>query len=366
MKVTVVGSGAIGLTIAFRLAQHDVDVLVVDKNELGRKSSWAGAGILPPSNDQDPTHALEHLQSISNRLHPLLSRELFELTGIDNEFQACGGIYLARTAGEAASLAGTACLFEEQGIRFEWLSRDSLEQLEPVFAHSGASGFQKAMHIPTESQLRNPRHLQALIAACKKLNVEFLPATPVDEVMSTDRKAKVRSGDKWIDSDAVCIATGAWTTPLVESLSQVQVVPIKGHMLLYKLDHVPFRHVINEANRYIVCRNDGYVLVGSTEEECGFDESVSSLEVERLQQFAESMSSQLNTNSFVKCWTGLRPMAFDHLPYIGVHSEIANLFIATGHFRSGLHLSPATAEVICNLILGRENEFDISALRPER
>lgn len=366
MNVTVIGSGVVGLTIAFRLAQNGLQVTVLDQGRLAAKASWAGAGILPPSNDRDPVHPVDHLQRLSNRLYPELSRELFELTGIDNEYRRCGGIYIARTMGEAAALQGTANLWEKQGIEFRFLDRQELAECEPHFADSTLQSIKKALLVPTESQLRNPRHLKALVAACRKLQVQFREHARVDRIQPRGGQVMIGWADGELESDVVCIATGAWTNQLTHDFSSVQVVPIKGHMLLYKLDQEIFRNIINEANRYVVNRRDGHVLVGSSEEEAGWDESISSAEVNRLKDFARSLSAELNDQHLVDVWTGLRPMAFDQVPYVGRHSKYPNVYLATGHFRSGLHLSPATADVICRQILGQPLDFDVSPLRPER
>lgn len=365
MNVAVIGSGAIGLTIALRLAQQGVKVRVIDQGALARKSSWAGAGILPPANDKDPVHAIDHLQSLSNRLHPQLSEELLELTGIDNEYQVCGGINIATTVGESAALMGQANLWEKQQVQYQTLSSAELFEWEPGLNRDELR-IRKAIRVPTESQLRNPRHLKALLKACEKLGVKLTPKTQVTKVTPKTSHVEIDVENERLCFDCVCLATGAWSTPLLKDISTLQVIPIKGHMLLYKLDQPLFRHVINEGNRYIVSRMDGHVLVGSSEEETGFDESTSAEEIDRLKSFASSMSRKLVDDQLVDIWTGLRPMAYDHLPYVGKHSRFPNVFVATGHFRSGLHLSPATAEVVCQLVLGQQPGFDISALRPER
>ena len=198
------------------------------------------------------------------------------------------------------------------------------------------------------------------------LNVEFFENSEVHRIQVNKSSATIHLSAQTLSCDAVCAAAGAWSSKLLNGLSSVQVIPIKGHMLLFKLDRPLFSHIINEGNRYIVCRKDGHVLVGSSEEETGFDESQSDLEIDRLKRFAQAMSTELTEQNLIDVWTGLRPMAYDHLPYVGQHSELPNMYVATGHFRSGLHLSPATADVICKSILGQELDFDISALRPER
>lgn len=367
VQCSVIGGGVIGLTLAFRLAQRGFDVRLIDKGKVGREASWAGAGILPPINQSDPVHPLDRLKLLSYRLHPELSNELLDLTGIDNEFQPCGGINLASTIGESAALIGSCELWEREKIRFERLDRKSLVELEPQLKQFAETNFKNAIYFPEESQIRNPRHLKALIAACKKVGVEFLEDCELKSISKTKSAFELQSNQVRFLTEIVCVTAGAWTTGLLQGIgSKSEVVPIKGHMLLYKLPIPCFSHVLNEGNRYFVPRKDGHVLVGSSEEETGFDQSISEREIANLKDFATGILPNLEDSALVQTWTGLRPMSFDQIPYIGPHSEIDNLFIATGHYRGGLQLSTGTAHVLTQLISGEPLEFDLNELRPER
>lgn len=288
------------------------------------------------------------------------------MTGIDNEYLPCGGICLARTAGEKAALAGQSGLWEEQGVRFRELSIEQLLEREPALNGDRIPDKTRAVEVPDESQVRNPRHLSALTTACRILGVELCEFSPVRKIQPAEDQVNVRLDDHVVSAKQVCITCGAWTTPLVKEFSRVQVVPIKGHILLFKLDQPPFQRIINEANRYVVCRKDGHVLVGSSEEETGWDDSANPAELDRLRQFAQSICVQLNEKTYVRAWTGLRPMAFDQVPYVGRHSVHTNVWFATGHYRAGLQLSTGTADLVSRMILGQNLPFDPNELRPER
>ena len=104
----IIGGGVIGLSIAYQMSREGRRVRVIDRNLPGREASWAGAGILPPANPLTAVHPLEKLRGLSHELHPVWSKDLLAETGIDNGFRRCGGLYLARSAGEAASLHALA------------------------------------------------------------------------------------------------------------------------------------------------------------------------------------------------------------------------------------------------------------------
>ena len=78
------------------------------------------------------------------------------------------------------------------------------------------------------------------------------------------------------------------------------------------------------------------------------------------------MAPQLNESTFVKSWAGLRPGTYDGFPYLGRLGQFENAFVATGHFKTGLQLSPATAIVVADLVEGKNLDLDLNPLSPSR
>src|SRR5690242_19405541 len=94
--VLVIGGGIIGLTSAYYLAKTGLSVEVLDRGDLGREASWAGAGIVPPGNPDRAATPIDRLRAVGSVRFPDLSSELRELTGIDNGFVRCGGVEFLR------------------------------------------------------------------------------------------------------------------------------------------------------------------------------------------------------------------------------------------------------------------------------
>jgi glycine oxidase len=124
--------------------------------------------------------------------------------------------------------------------------------------------------------------------------------------------------------------------------------------------------IINEGSRYLVPRPDGRLLVGSTEDDVGFDRSTTAQGVGGLLSFALSLVPELADAPIERSWAGLRPATADGLPYLGPAPGLDNAFVAAGHFRGGLQLSTGTARVMSQLIDGQSPEVDLGTFRIDR
>lgn len=365
----ILGGGVIGLTLALELRRRGRDVTVIERGQVGREASWAGAGILPPPLRENVDDPLDRLRALSHRLHFELAEQLREDTGLDTGLRRCGGLYLARSAGEAAALIGLKSLYEEHDVRAELLSGETVKEREPELAAAVEEGrIQSALECPDEAQLRNPWHLAALKAACEQRHVALLESVEAESIACQDGEAQsvATSRGSWT-ADIVIVAAGAWAVQLLEPLGlHTGVFPVRGQMVLYRCERPPLTRIINEGPRYIVPRDDGHCLVGSCEEEAGYEKAVTDAVQRSLEAFARELAPSLSDDRVVDRWSGLRPASFDGFPYIGRVGAIENLFVAVGHFRSGIHLSTGTAHVLAQLICGETASLDLNAFSPTR
>lgn len=365
----VIGGGVIGLSLAYELASRDWNVALLDRQAIGQEASWAGAGILPPANAATALHPVEKLRALSHQLHSEWAERLLAETGIDNGFRRCGGLYLARSPGEAAALAAMSQSCQEEQIACERLSTESLIQREPVLQHLACSTKLRAAYLlPAECQLRNPRHLKALRVACQNRGVKIHEHCEVTRGRLAGHSLKAvqtTQGEMWADKYA--FTSGPWTQRLlVEHGVQTGIFPVRGQMVLFRADRSLFRTILNEGPRYLVPRDDGYVLAGSTEEEVGFDKQTTEQGIEELKAFSMSLVPALQHATIERTWAGLRPATFDSMPYIGRLPDCENAFVASGHFRSGLHLSTGTARVLAELMAGETPQLDLNPFRISR
>lgn len=364
-KCLIVGGGVIGLSLAYELScRGESGIRVIDRAEPGREASWAGAGILPPANRATAIHPLEQLRAVSHELHPQWAAALRNETGIDNGYRPCGGIYLARQSGEAAALHGLRGLLEAERIEVRPLDADELRRVEPGITLT-ADSLKAAYLLPGEAQLRNPDHLRALAIACRQRGVQIDSGVSAASFQTrAGQLTGVVTNQGALVAERYCIASGAWTALLLKQLAIPNgIMPIRGQMVMFACGEPPLRHIVNEGSRYLVPRDDGRVLAGSTEEEAGFDKSTTAAGIAGLIRFAGELVTELTPDIVAKTWAGLRPGTYDGFPYLGPVPGLDNVFVAAGHFRSGLHMSPGTAVVMADLIVGKPPAIDLTPFR---
>jgi len=358
--VIVVGGGVIGLTTAYFLAKEGASVLLCDQGKVGMESSWAGAGIIPPSNPDHAQLPLDRLRALSSANFPALSKELQERTGIDNGYVRCGGLefgieHAAMPADEWYGL----------GVTINRLSEKDVARMEPNIAANVGT----ALEIPEMAQLRNPHHVRALKAACLSTGRFALREdVPVSSLhCQANRVQGIRVGDEILSGGAVLVAAGAWTDRLLQPLGvHLKIEPVRGQIALLNPGAMLFRHILISGAQYLVPRLDGRVLIGSTEEHVGFDKATTAEAIDGLLALGVRLVPRLAGAALERTWAGLRPGSPDGLPFLGPVPGVTGLCVAAGHFRAGIQLSIGTAILLKEMLLGQQPTMPADAFRLAR
>jgi glycine oxidase len=364
--VVIVGGGVIGLSIGYALARSGASSVILDSAEPGREASWAGAGMLPPQAEPrpGPVHPSVELRNWSARLYPEWSAALREETGIDNGYRRSGGVDVARTEAEEHAIRTAAGRWRVEGIAFERLAPGDFSRVEPALDPE----LRLAYFLPDRAQVRNPRHLRALAVAYAARGGMIRPRCAATGFIARgDRVVGVATEEGTFHADRVVVAAGAWSGRLLHGLGvRAPTPPLKGQLVLLRGERPLLRRIVEHGKSYLVPRDDGLVLVGATEEEAGFDVLPTAEAFRSLIEAAVRLCPVLKEARVEATWAGLRPGSFDTRPYIGPAPGWRDLIVATGHKRAGLQLSPATAELAADLVLGRQPRIDVAHFRIDR
>jgi glycine oxidase len=362
--VVIVGGGVIGLSIAFALAREGIRPTVLDRRDLGREASWAGAGLIPPVGENRSRQPLVALRSWSSELYPRWSAALQQETGIDIGYRRSGGVDVAWTDLEDQELRAAAGRWRAEGIAYERLAPGDYSRVEPALNPE----LKAVYYLPDRAQVRNPRLLRALMTAISQRGGRLMPWNGVEGFRVKDRRVTAVTasvGD--LPCRTVVVAAGAWSGQLLETIGvHAPTPPFKGQIVLLRSERPLIRRVVEHGKNYLVPRDDGRVLVGATEENVGFETMPTSQVTRALLDLAVRLCPALIEAEVEATWAGLRPGSSDSKPYIGQVPGFENVIVASGHKRAGLQLAPATAELVTDLVLGHTPRLDIAPFRLDR
>jgi glycine oxidase len=275
---------------------------------------------------------------------------LHQATGIDPEYQRSGMMVLPPFDVEKARLWCEQHQFAAQTVNVgDYLSVSD----------------QSGLLLPEVAQVRNPRLLRAL-----RKRVEMLGGVILEQhearsfVLQGERISALQTSLGEFHADAYVVTAGAWSKQLlgVHAL-HLEVKPIRGQILLFKFDAPPFLNILVQQDLYLIPRRDGHVLVGSTLEDVGFDKSITQVARDSLLARVRKIFPAWQNLEPIRHWAGFRPGSPDNIPTISRHPSIANLYANTGHFRYGVTMSLASAELLCNLIEHHPPAIDSAAYR---
>jgi glycine oxidase len=361
--VVIVGGGVIGLTIARALMQRGVrDVCLIERGSLGSEASFAAGGILAPQAEADSPDEFFALACRSRDLYPAFAAALREETGVDIELDSTGTLYVAFTDGDLREIDARFEWQSKAGLAVERLTPGEARELEPCISEA----LQGALRFPRDVQVENRRLVNALVNSVAKQGVRIFADTSVESLSVERRRLRgLETSRGYLSCQKVIIAAGTWSSTIEHSQTP-KIEPVRGQMICFDAKPQLTHHVIYSPRGYLVPRQDGRLLAGSTSEHAGFTKQVTAGGINQIIANAHEISPKILNLPIVDTWSGLRPRAPDGLPVLGPCGEIDGLFYATGHYRNGILLAPVTGELIAEAVVtGRVSPL-LAAFSPNR
>ncbi|MCA0986022.1 glycine oxidase ThiO [Guptibacillus algicola] len=360
-SVLIVGGGVIGLSIAYECRSRGFEVTVIESRECGGQASGAAAGMLAPYSEitEDPDDFFMLCQK-SLELYPDWVNKVMQFSDETFEYSRNGSLYAIYHEADLLSIESKQRWQREYGIESFILTGDEAREREPLLSEDTYA----ALWCPEESHIYAPGYVAALIDACRNSGVNILEhAGEADLVSGNDRQVKTDKGI--FEGDHIVLATGAWSRNWERELKcSIPVFPIRGQICAYKGPEL--RHIVFTSQGYLVGKDNGTLIAGASEDIAGFDTSVTSHGINRLESWSKHVLPDLKSERPFHKWAGLRPATQDGFPLIGKMTQKPSVFIAAGHYRNGILLSPVTAKIIANEIEQLPQEVPIESFRPER
>ncbi len=363
----IIGGGVIGCSIAWRLAQAGLRVVVIERGEIGKEASWAAGGILGPLAEANQADEFYELAAASRAMYPEFAGELREASGLDIEYRTEGTLHLALSSADEEELDHRWRWQHEAGLNVKQLNRECVLKLEPSINPS----LRWALKFPDDHQVDNRRLAKALEVAARRSGVTFLTHTDASQLLSDGSQIHgVLTTRGEIRARTVILAAGSWSTRLGHT-QNFQIEPVRGQMVAIEMPEPPIAHVIYSCRAYLVPRHSGFVIAGSTTEHAGYDKRVTAGGIASIIERALEIAPSLAGQTIVETWAGLRPrlrsgLHNDEWPVLGCDPRTKGLIYATGHYRNGILLAPITARAISELALGGKSSVNLRPFNPSR
>jgi glycine oxidase len=358
----VAGGGLIGASIAFELAAEGLSVAVFDAQHPGREASWASAGMISPAPESSEMASLLPISMASVSLYPEFIQRVEELSGKSVGYRRDGALDLLPNGTGQNEIDEILALHLGAGLRAEALSGPEAREIEPALT----SELRAAIHRPDEASLDNRLLTEATLEAARRKSVEIFPGNGARALWVDGRACKgLQLQNGRVEALWTVIAAGCFSAQIEGVSTYAPVTPAKGQMMALRCNSVNLKKDLWSGHMYLVPRHDGRIIAGSTVEYEGFDRSVTVAGMKKILSGAISLVPALESARIEETWAGLRPDTPDHLPILGP-TDLDGLLIATGHFRSGILLTPVTARLIREWVTTQKVSQDWAPFSPMR
>ncbi|MFF8817583.1 NAD(P)/FAD-dependent oxidoreductase [Leucobacter sp. NPDC015123] len=371
--VLIIGAGIIGAATAYFATLQGLAVTVVERGlPASGTTSRCEGNILVSDKELGP-----ELELMRYSLG-VWKGELSEF-GHLWEFEAKGGIIVASRETSLASLDRVTTAQRSHGIVAEPLDIQALRTLEPHVTDRALG----AAFYPEDSQVQPILAASHLLRLARERGAQLVVNAPVTELLRDgDSVTGVRTPKGEFSAANIVNAAGTWA-PEIAALAGVNVPvnPRRGFVLVTEplppmvhhkvyaaeyIDNVGSGDASLQSSPVVEGTPAGTILIGSSRERIGFDNTVSPDALRQIAANAIELFPFLERTRILRHYHGFRPFCPDHLPVIGHDPRAPGLWHAAGHEGAGIGLSVGTGKLLGQALAGITPDMPLTEFRPER
>ena len=407
MKIIVLGSGVIGVTSAWYLAQAGHEVTVIDRQPAsGMETSFANAGQVSPgmsapwASPDTPKKAIAWLMMHHRPLvvwplpDPALIawgarflrncnaaayarnksrmvrlaeysrdrlRDLRAVTGISYDDRQRGLLQLFRNQAQADHVGDDTAVLDRLGVPYTILDPKACIAHEPALANV-AGKFVGGLLLPGDETGDAHIFTQRLAALAAAAGVVFLYDTAIERlVVEGGEIAGVVTAAGTQRADAYVVAMGSYSPLLLKAAGiDLPVYPVKGYSITMPVAdeaRAPVSTVMDETFKVAITRLGDRIRVGGTAELAGYSTRLRTPRRRTLEHSVTDLFPGAGDVSGARFWTGLRPMTPDGPPVIGP-TRLKNLWLNTGHGTLGWTMSCGSGALLADLVGGKRPNIE--------
>ncbi|MGQ9864946.1 MAG: NAD(P)/FAD-dependent oxidoreductase [Pseudanabaenaceae cyanobacterium] len=347
VRCAVVGGGAVGAAITYRLAELGQEVTLFEAALPGEMASGAALGVLLGAGSTKLTGAAVALRLAGLALWDRWLPEIERRSGITVPYNRRGVWRLYGTTplpGEWQKIEEAIAQRQPEGWDLRWVAGAELARALPGWQGVGA------LYSGGDRQVAPRPLIQALLGAAQALGARLEIHRPVAHLAEL------------ADFERVVVAAGLGSTALLGLPLQA----VGGQALRVHCPDVNLASVVRlDGDINVVPLPNGEFWVGATVE---FPPAVLPRpeNVTHLLDMLVAVCPAFARAEVRETWVGYRPRPVGRsAPILGFWPGSDRLLVATGHYRNGLLLALITAEILGDLIVHGHSDRPWQSFAPK-
>ena len=334
----VIGGGLVGAAIAFGLAQNGRRICLLDEGDVAYRASRANFALVWVQGKGHGSGPYARLTKQSADIWPTFVRQIEAESDIDLGFRQPGGFTLALSQDELETRRKVLDEVQTQGgvpdLGCEIVDRDELLKHIPQIGPDVVG----ASYCPLDAHCNSQRLLMALHVGFARRGGVFLSGQTVERIVPAADSFRIESGDTVILTEKIVVAAGLGSARLAPMLGlSAPVTPLRGQIIVTEKLAPFLRYPIVSIRQ----TDEGGVMIGSSNEDAGFDTASGLNVVATIARRATRMFPLLASANIVRTWAGLRVMTPDGRPLYDQSRIYPNAFVCNCH--SGVTLAATHA-----------------------
>jgi sarcosine oxidase subunit beta len=368
-EVVIIGSGIVGSSVAYHLAEKGcTNVLVIEreahqgKGSTGKSMGGVRAQFSTPVNIQMSKYSIDFFSKFD------------EAVGHPADYRAHGYLFCATNEKHIAYLNANMERQKALGVtNVEWVTPEDIVKMVPQLRVDDILG---GTFCPTDGFVDPHSVMMGFMLSARARGVRLWLDTEVTGIqIENDRVKSVNTSRGPIATNIVVNAAGAWAAQIAEMAgAELPVEPLRRQLVPTEpFDRLPqrFPMVIDMSTGFHFRREGKGILLAwnDPKETPGFKTDFDEAFVEKILTHAASrvpVLAEAGVNPR-RAWAGLYEMTPDHHAIIGPATNVEGLYFVNGFSGHGVMHSPASGKVAADLILeGHSDLIDAKQLSVER
>jgi len=357
--VVIIGSGIVGSSVAYHLAQKGcTNVLVIEreahqgKGSTGKSMGGVRAQFSTPVNIQMSKYSIDFFSKFD------------DVVGHPADYRAHGYLFCATNEKHLAYLKANRERQNALGVtNVEWISPDDIVKMVPQLRVDDVLG---GTFCPTDGFVDPHSVMMGFMLNAREQGARLRLETEVTGIKTEGDKIKgVATTRGFVSTPVVVNAAGAWATTVADMAgAELPVKPLRRQLVPTEpFDQLPqrFPMVIDMSTGFHFRREGKGILLAwnDPEETPGFKTDFDATFVEKILTHAASrvpVLAEAGVNPR-RAWAGLYEMTPDHHAIIGPAPNVAGLYFVNGFSGHGVMHSPASGRVAADLILQGQSDL---------